>query len=134
MLVEPRPVGRAQHAPKPVEAVEGMLAPPLSPFCHGTPCAYVRSERAPTYRLLERHFLAYTRVHEERFEARHGALRSVVGRSVNQYLECGRLMGGFARIQCPTCHDEHLLAFSCRTRNLCASCQSKRSAIFAERL
>jgi len=43
-------------------------------------------------------------------------------------------MGGFARIQCPTCHDEHLLAFSCRTRNLCASCQAKRAVVFAERL
>ena len=84
--------------------------------------------------MLERHFDAYVRVHEERFEERHGALRAVVGRSVNQYLECGRLIGGFARIRCPSCHDEHLLAFSCRTRNLCSSCQAKRSVIFAERL
>ena len=91
-------------------------------------------ERAPTYRLLELHFDAYVRAHEERFEERHGALRAVVGRSVTQYLDGGRLMGGFARIRCPTCHAEHLLAFSCRTRNLCSSCQSKRSALFAERL
>jgi len=32
------------------------------------------------------------------------------------------------------CHDEHLLAYSCRTRNLCASCREKWSVVFAERL
>jgi len=37
-----------------------------------------------------------------------------------------------ARIRCPKCAAEHLLAFSCRTRNLCPSCQSKRSALFGE--
>ena len=52
--------------------------------------------------------------------------------SVNAYLDCGRLHGGFARIRCPTCHAEHLLAFSCRVRGLCPSCQAKRSALFAE--
>jgi hypothetical protein len=40
--------------------------------------------------------------------------------------------GGFARIRCPNCRAEHLLAFSCRTRNFCPSCQAKRSALFAE--
>ena len=48
------------------------------------------------------------------------------------YLDCGRLHGGFARIRCPKCLAEHLLAFSCRTRGLCGSCQAKRSAVFAE--
>jgi len=76
----------------------------------------------------------YVTAHEERFEERHGPLRRVVPRSVHGYLECGRLLGGFARIRCPTCHDEHLLAFSCRTRNLCPSCQAKRSVLFGERL
>ena len=91
-------------------------------------------ERTSTYRLLERHFDDYVFAHEERLEDRHGALRPVVKRSVAQYLDCGRLAGGFARIRCPSCRGEHLLAFSCRTRNLCPSCQAKRSALFAQRL
>lgn len=53
---------------------------------------------------------------------------------MGEYLACGRLLGGFARIRCPSCRGEHLLAFSCRTRNLCPSCQSKRSALLAEKL
>jgi hypothetical protein len=34
----------------------------------------------------------------------------------------------------PSCRSEHLLAFSCRTRNFCPSCQAKRSLLFAEKL
>ena len=91
-------------------------------------------ERLPTYRMLEAYFRAYALAHEERYEPRHGPLRAVVSRSVDQYLECGRLRAGFVRIRCPTCFGEHLLAFSCRTRNLCASCQAKRAVLFGERL
>jgi hypothetical protein len=41
-------------------------------------------------------------------------------------LSCDRLEGGFARLRCPECHAEHLVAFSCRTRNFSSSCQAKR--------
>ena len=58
----------------------------------------------------------------------------MVPRVVDQYLECGRPEGGFARIRCPSCRREHLLAFSCQTRNFCPSCQAKRGALFGERL
>jgi hypothetical protein len=56
-------------------------------------------------------------------------------RSVEAFLDCGRLQGGFARLRCPVFKSEHLVAFSCRTRGgLCASCQAKRSVLFAEKL
>jgi len=91
-------------------------------------------ERTGFYQLFEAHFDEYVRTYEERFEARSGPLRPVVVRSVEAFLDCGRLQGGFARIRCPKCRREHLLAFSCRTRNLCSSCQAKRSVLFAEKL
>jgi hypothetical protein len=84
--------------------------------------------------VLERHLASYLGGYEERFEPRHGPLRSVVQRTAEAYLECGRLQNGFARIRCPKCRGEHLLAFSCRTRNFCPSCQAKRSALLAEHL
>ncbi len=84
------------------------------------------------YKALEQDFEAYEWAHADRFEQRSGPLRPVVRRSVFAYLDCGRLHGGFARIRCPKCHAEHLLAFSCRQRGICPSCQAKRSAIFAE--
>ena len=89
-------------------------------------------ETTVLYKALERDFEAYEWAHADRYERSSGPLRSVVRKSVFAYLDCGRLQGGFARIRCPNCHAEHLLAFSCRTRNLCPSCQAKRSALFAE--
>jgi len=91
-------------------------------------------ERSEFYRLFEDHFDSYLRRYEDRFEPRSGPLRPVVVRCVEEFLGCGRLQGGFARIRCPRCHAEHLLAFSCRTRNFCSSCQAKRSVLFAEKL
>jgi len=91
-------------------------------------------EQTEFYQLFENHFDNYVRCYEERFEPHSGPLRPVVVHSVEEFLACGRLQGGFARIRCPKCHAEHLLAFSCRTRNLCASCQAKRSVLFAEKL
>ena len=101
-----------------------------------TPAAYRprHPELTGFYQLFETHFDSYVRAYEERFEARSGPLRPVVARSVEAFLDCGRLQGGFARIRCEKCHDEHLLAYSCRTRNFCSSCQAKRSVLFAEKL
>ena len=87
-------------------------------------------ERMPLYRLIERGFEGYRRVYAERFEPEAGPWREPVERAVHAFLDCGRLQGGFARIRCPSCGGEHLLAFSCRTRNLCPSCQAKRSTLF----
>jgi hypothetical protein len=83
---------------------------------------------------LDRHFERYAIVHSERYEPRHGPLRPVVRRVVEQYLDCGRLQNGFARLRCAACRADHLLAFSCQTRNFCPSCQAKRAAVFAERV
>jgi hypothetical protein len=91
-------------------------------------------ERTAFYRLLNAHFDRYLGTYEERFEARYGPLRRVVPRTAEAFLECGRLKNGFARIRCPRCRGEHLLAFSCQTRNFCPSCQAKRAALFAEKL
>jgi len=70
-------------------------------------------ERTAFYQLFEGHFDSYVRCYEERFEPRSGPLRPVVVRSVEEFLSCGRLQGGFARIRCPKCHAEHLLALAC---------------------
>lgn len=57
-------------------------------------------ERSAFYQLFETHFDSYVRVYEERFEPRSGPLRPVVVRSVEEFLSCGRLQGGFARVSC----------------------------------
>ena len=91
-----------------------------------------RPEGTTFYTLLEEHLEEYLRVHSERFEPRHGALRRVVRRVGEAFLDCGRFHGGFARLRCDACEAEHLIAFSCQTRNFCPSCQAKRAALFGE--
>jgi len=60
-------------------------------------------ERSAFYQLFETHFDGYVRAYEERFEPRSGSLRPVVVRSVEEFLSCGRLEEGFARIRCDKC-------------------------------
>jgi len=91
-------------------------------------------EKTAFYRLFQDHFDSYVQAYEGRFEPRSGPLRPVVVRSAEEFLSCGRLEGGFARLRCPKCHAEHLVAFSCRQRGICSSCQAKRAALFAEKL
>jgi len=123
------------------------FATPALALLVGEPEAVYRPrhpERTALYRLFDRHFDDYVRTHEERFERPSGPLRPVVPRIVEAYLDCGRLFGGFARLRCPQCKGEHLLAFSCHpprqgyggagTRNFSPSCQAKRAALFAEKL
>jgi hypothetical protein len=57
-------------------------------------------EHSAFYQLFETHFDNYVRVYEERFEPTSGAMRPVVVRAVDEFLDCGRLQGGFARIRC----------------------------------
>ena len=99
-----------------------------------TPYRPRHPEKTPLYQLFEKHFDSYVRAYEERFEPQYGPLRPVVVPSVEKFLACGRLEGGFARVRCPKYHSEHLVAFSCRQRELCPSCQAKRAVLFAEKL
>ncbi len=46
----------------------------------------------------------------------------------NEYLKCGRLEYGFLRVRCEHCHDEKLVAFSCKRRGFCPSCGARRMA------
>jgi len=64
--------------------------------------------------------------YEERFEKEYGFLRPIITEAVERYLDCGNPRCGFARIRCPSCGEERLLMFSCRTRGFCPSCHAKR--------
>jgi len=58
----------------------------------------------------------------------------VVADVVRDYLKCGDLREGFARVRCPNCRHEYLLAFSCRGRWFCPSCHTKKVVQFGELL
>jgi len=84
------------------------------------------------YHLVEDHFDELERVWEERYEREHGFWRPVIRHVVEQYLTCGDLRCGFARLRCPTCREDYLLPYSCKRRCFCPSCHQKRALLFAE--
>jgi hypothetical protein len=55
-----------------------------------------------------------------------GLPRYVV-RDFSRYLDCGQLANGFARVRCEACGDELQVAFSCKGRGVCPSCNAKRA-------
>jgi len=57
-----------------------------------------------------------------------------VDRELEAYLRCGVLAYGFVRVQCEACHDELVVAFSCKRRGLCPSCTARRMADTAAHL
>jgi hypothetical protein len=73
-------------------------------------------------------------VWEERFQREYGVLRDEVRKTFEEYLNCGLLCHGAARVYCDSCQHSLLVAFSCKKRGVCPSCAAKRAVKFAEYL
>ena len=61
-------------------------------------------------------------------------LPDFVEKEFREYLRCGILAHGFLRSKCESCHNEHLVAFSCKRRGFCPSCGGRRMAESAAHL
>ena len=61
-------------------------------------------------------------------------LPQFVRNEFERYLDCGILCRGFALLKCETCHEQRLVAFSCKGRSLCSSCTGRRMAQTAANL
>ena len=48
-----------------------------------------------------------------------------VERDLRKFLECGILAHGFARARCEKCGQDFLVAYSCKGRGVCASCNTR---------
>ena len=84
--------------------------------------------REPEKSLLHRTIREHLRTFLAETEARNdgsGLPRFVVA-EFERYLRCGILAHGFARVRCPACGDESLVAFSCKGRGFCPSCTTRR--------
>ena len=73
-------------------------------------------------------------VWEKRFQGEYGVLRDEVLNTYDEYLNCGLLIHGAARVYCDNCKHSLLVAFSCKKRGVCPSCSAKRAVKFAEHL
>ena len=63
-----------------------------------------------------------------------GGLPMFIRRTLESYLGCGRLERGFARVWCPVCRDDLLVALSCKLRGICPSCGGRSMADTAAHL
>jgi len=55
-----------------------------------------------------------------------GRVPGHVEAAFRDYLECGLLCHGFARVYCRGCGHDFLVGFSCRGRDICPSCATRR--------
>ena len=88
----------------------------------------------PLYRLVYHYRDEFEYNYEFLFEQKYGFLRSEVLEAFTRFLNCGVLRHGAARAYCTNCNHSILIAFSCKRRGLCPSCQAKRAVLYAEHL
>jgi Transposase zinc-binding domain/Putative transposase len=56
----------------------------------------------------------------------HHTLPRFVKEAFRKYMECGVFAHGFARARCGDCGHDFLVAFSCKGRGVCPSCNTRR--------
>ena len=83
-----------------------------------------KPEQTLLYQIIEHHYPDFQAL----MEAQNRPLPKYVQKEFDEYLKCGRLEYGFLRVKCEQCHDEKLVAFSCKRRGFCPSCGARRMA------
>jgi len=94
---------------------------------------YRRRRPAETvlYQLMQEHLETFLALSDE--DTGEG-LPGYVERDFRKYLDCGILARGFARARCKDCGDDYLIAFSCKARGACPSCNTRRMVEIAAHL
>ncbi|MCB0338001.1 MAG: transposase [Bdellovibrionales bacterium] len=93
-----------------------------------------RPEQSALYQLIYHYRDKLERTWLECFQSNFGVLRDEVLAAFDKYLDCGIVAHGCARAVCESCKHSELLAFSCKKRGVCSSCDAKQACIFAENL
>ncbi len=84
--------------------------------------------RNPRAGVLHRVITENLRTFIDLADARGRGLPKYVRMAFGKFLECGDLTRGFARVHCPKCGLDGVVAFSCKARGLCTSCDARRMA------
>ena len=83
-----------------------------------------RPEKTPLYKVVAEHLEGWleTRAVAEQPVSAH------VERELRPYLTCGILCFGFGRARCTSCGQRFVVAFLCKGRGACPSCNGRRMA------
>ena len=90
-----------------------------------TPYRRRRPERTLLYRTVQTHLETWLALRRGDFDDAD-VVAGDVAREFRRYLECGILAHGFARARCAQCGHDFLIAFSCKGRGVCPSCNTRR--------
>ena len=80
------------------------------------------------------HFDEFEQVYDELFKPKYGYWRPAIRSAMDKFLKCGDVREGFARVRYPDCGKEFFVAFSCKQRCCCPSCDQKRALLMGMRL
>ena len=89
------------------------------------PACYQRRhpEKTLWYRTVQAYFETWLALSKAQFDE---SPPTHVVQAFRRYLECGILAFGFARARCKNCGHDFLVAFSCKGRGICPSCNTRR--------
>jgi len=100
--------------------------------CGPAPYRRRRPADTPLYRVVQNHLETFlSRGRDEWWETR---VPPHAERELRRFLECGILAHDFARARCDACGHDFLIAFSCKGRGVCPSCNTRRMAETAAHL
>ena len=100
---------------------------------HVQPYRRRRPETTTLHRIVREHLETYLALANESDPMGDG-VSDHVEKDFRSYLKCGILANGFARARCSNCGYDFLVAFSCKGRGACPSCNAKRMAETAAHL
>jgi hypothetical protein len=89
-----------------------------------------RPERTPLYKVVAEHLEGWL----ENRSVVEQPVSAHVERELRSYLACGILCFGFGRARCASCGQGFVVAFSCKGRGVCPSCNGRRMAQTAAHL
>src|SRR5438094_6691972 len=89
------------------------------------------AEHAVLYRVIDEHLEAF--LETAKGQADGSPLPQFVEQEFRDFLTCGILAHGFARLRCTGCAFERLVPFSCKGRGFCPSCGGRRMTESAAR-
>ena len=78
-------------------------------------------EKTPLFDAIKKHYTNWRKEHEKN----NGSFPHYIENTFKQYLGCGILAKGFACAHCEGCHKDFLIAFSCKGRGICPSCNTR---------
>lgn len=107
-------------------AADGTTAPTpeIAAFSGAAAYAPRQPSRTVMWQIAQEHWQQY-KARTERERDGH-SVPSFIDKAVTRFLGCGAHASGFARVRCKACGDDLLVAFSCKQRGVCSSCDGRR--------